>query len=72
MATQSSILGAFLVAQMVKNLPAMQETWVQSHNLLKKKLLGQLFSAWKTGEQKELQGVNHSVVVFSKFQITAC
>ena len=22
-------LGAFLVAQMVKNLPAMQETWVQ-------------------------------------------
>ena len=22
--------GAFLVAQMVKNLPAMQETWVQS------------------------------------------
>ena len=30
MATHSSILGAFLVAQMVKNLPAMQETWVQS------------------------------------------
>ena len=24
------ILGASLVAQMVKNLPAMQETWVQS------------------------------------------
>ena len=30
MATHSSILGAFLVAQMVKNPPAMQETWVQS------------------------------------------
>ena len=36
MATYSSILGASLVAQMVKNLPAvwensaMQETWVQS------------------------------------------
>jgi len=25
-----SIFGASLVAQMVKNLPAMQETWVQS------------------------------------------
>ena len=25
-----SIFGAALVAQMVKNLPAMQETWVQS------------------------------------------
>ena len=24
------IYGAFLVAQMVKNLPAMQETWIQS------------------------------------------
>ena len=28
MATHSSILGAFLVAQMVKNLPAVQETWI--------------------------------------------
>ena len=28
MATHSRILGASLVAQMVKNLPAMQETWV--------------------------------------------
>ena len=28
MATHSSILGASLVAQMVKNLPAMQEIWV--------------------------------------------
>ena len=26
----SLIIGAFLVAQMVKNLPAMQVTWVQS------------------------------------------
>ena len=25
-----SVLVAFLVAQMVKNLPTMQETWVQS------------------------------------------
>ena len=24
------MLGAFLVVQMVKNLPAMQETWIQS------------------------------------------
>ena len=24
------LIGAYLVAQMVKNLPAMQETWVQS------------------------------------------
>ena len=29
MATHSSILGASLMAQIVKNLPAMQETWVQ-------------------------------------------
>ena len=29
MATHSSILGLLLVAQLVKNLPAMQETWVQ-------------------------------------------
>ena len=29
MATYSNILGASLVAQMVKNLPARQETWVQ-------------------------------------------
>jgi len=28
MANHSSILGASLVAQMVKNLPAMQEIWV--------------------------------------------
>ena len=26
----SKLLGASLVVQMVKNLPAMQETWVQS------------------------------------------
>jgi len=25
-----AIYGAFLVAQMVKNMPAMEETWVQS------------------------------------------
>ena len=30
MATYSNILGASLVAQMVKNLPSMLETWVQS------------------------------------------
>ena len=30
MATHSSILGLSLVAQMVKNLPAMRETWIQS------------------------------------------
>ena len=30
MATHSSILQASVVAQMVKNLPAMQDTWVQS------------------------------------------
>ena len=30
MATHSSILQASVVAQMVKNLPAMQETWVRS------------------------------------------
>ena len=30
MATYSNILGASLVAQMVKNLPAKQETWVLS------------------------------------------
>ena len=30
MVTQSSIPGASLVGQMVKNLPALQETWVQS------------------------------------------
>ena len=33
MATHSSILGLLLVAQLVKNLPAMQETWVQSLGL---------------------------------------
>ena len=30
MATHSSVLGTSLVAQMIKNLPAMKETWVQS------------------------------------------
>ena len=30
MATHSSILGASLVAQIIKNLPAMQETQVRS------------------------------------------
>ena len=30
MTTHSSILEASLVAQLVKNLPAMQETWIRS------------------------------------------
>ena len=30
MATHSSILWASVVAQMINNLPAMQDTWVQS------------------------------------------
>ena len=30
MATHSSTLGTSLVAQTIKNLPAVQETWVQS------------------------------------------
>ena len=33
MATHSRILRASLVTQMVKNLPAMQETWIQSLGL---------------------------------------
>ena len=30
MATHSSVLGTSLVAQIIKNLPSMKETWVQS------------------------------------------
>ena len=52
MATYSNILGASLVAQMVKNLPAMQETQVRSlgqEDLLEKGMAAHSSTvAWRT------------------------
>ena len=71
MATHSSILGVSLVAQMVKNLPAMQETWVwswgQEDPLEKEVATHSNILAWRnprTEEPDELQtmrwqGVQH-------------
>ena len=50
----------FLVAQMVKNLPAKQETWVQSlgwENLLEKGMaISSSILAWKIHGQRSLVG----------------
>ena len=55
---------AFLVAQMVKNLPTMQETWIQSlrlEDLLEKKMATHSsILAWRipwTGEPAKLQSM---------------
>ena len=60
------LLGLFLVAQMVKNPPAMRETWIQSlgqEDLLEKGMAGTHSSilAWRTPCTKEPSGLVHGV-----------
>ena len=61
MATQSSILGVSLVAQMVKNLPAMWETWVLSLGwedpLEKGMALRSSILAWRIPQTEEPSGL---------------
>ena len=55
------IYGAFLVAQMVKKLSAMQETWVQSvgqeHSLEKRMTTDSNIRAWRIPWKKETGGL---------------
>ena len=82
MATHSSVLGTSLVAQMIKNLPAMKETWVQS--LVRKDPFEKsmathsspVFLPGKSQEQKNLFGyspwdrkrVRHNFATKQQFQ----
>ena len=61
MATHSSILRASLVTQLVKTLPAMQETWVRSLGqgdpLEKKMATYSCVLAWKIPRTEEPDGL---------------
>ena len=56
------LLGASLVAQMIKNLPAMQETWVpsldQEDPLKKEMATHSSFLAWKISWTEEPGGLH--------------
>ena len=56
---ESNLLGLWLVAQMVKNLPEIQETWVQSlgwEDLLEKGVATEEFLPGKFHGQRRLVG----------------
>ena len=62
-----TLKGASLVAQMVTNLPAMWETWVQSLGwkdpLEKGMATHSIFLAWRIPWTEELGGLHHPMVL---------
>ena len=65
------LLWASLVAQLVKNLPAMQETWVRSLSwedpLEKEKATHSIILAWRISESDS--GINKETANTSKYML---